>query len=102
MVLGALPSACSTSQSLSAAGQTCLNATDCQPGLVCLPSGNGSERVCSDDLSGVQTTETTDAGMAAAKEGGTKEGGTATEGGTTDSGGGTDSGSNPTDSGTGG
>lgn len=96
-VLAALPSACSTSQSLAAAGQACLNATDCQPGLVCLPSGNGADRVCSDDLSGVQKTETTDAGAAMGKEGG------ATEGGAKDSGGATqDSLQPPIDSGSGG
>jgi len=100
-VLGVSPSACNSSQTLAAAGQACLNATDCQPGLVCLSSGNGTDRVCSDDLSGVQKTETTDAGMNA-KEGGAREGGTTNEAGSTDSGNpGTDSGQTPTDSGTG-
>jgi hypothetical protein len=100
MILGALPSACSTSQTLAAAGDACLNATDCQPGLVCLPSGNGSDRVCSDDLSGVQKTESTDAGAADARA---AEAGPKSEAGSKDSGGATqDSFQPPVDSGTGG
>jgi hypothetical protein len=97
-VLATLPlAACSTSQSLAAAGQACLNATDCQAGLVCLPSGNGTDRVCSDDLSGVQRTESTDSGATP------REGGTKAEGGSTDSGGGTqDTFQPPVDSGSGG
>ena len=71
----ALPAACSSTQSLAAAGQACLNATDCQPGLVCVPDGTGNERACSDDLSGIQKTESTDSGAAMAAEGGAKEGG---------------------------
>lgn len=99
LLVATLPAACSSSQSLLAAGQACLNATDCQPGLVCVPTGNGSERACSDDLSGVQTTETTDSG--AAREGGAREGGTR-EGGSTDSGGMQDTFQPPVDSGAGG
>lgn len=94
--LAALPSACSTSQALAAAGQACLNATDCQPGLVCLPSGNGSDRVCSNDLSGIQKTESTDSG-AVIKEAGAREGG-AIEGGSSDAGATPDT-SQPVDSG---
>ncbi len=82
-VLAALPAACSSSQSLAAAGQACLNATDCQPGLVCVPDGTGTERACSDDLSGIQKTESTDSGAAMAAEGGKKEGGSTDAGGMT-------------------
>jgi hypothetical protein len=91
-VLGALQSACSSSPTLVGAGQACLNATDCQPGLVCVPQGNGGDRVCSDDLSGIQKTETTDSG-ATSEAGGGKEGGAQSNDGggqgSTDSGGNT-------------
>ena len=52
VVLGA----CNASPKLSAAGGACFQATDCEDGLVCVPQKDGS-RVCSSDLSGIQTTE---------------------------------------------
>ena len=72
-----LPAACSTSQNLASSGQACLTATDCQPGLVCVPQGSG-QSVCSDDLSGVQKTEGIDSGATAEAS---AEGSTAGEGG---------------------
>ena len=68
VALGALPSACSTSQSAVGSGGACLTATDCQPGLVCIPQPNGAQSVCSNDLSGVQKTESTDSGADGAVE----------------------------------
>ena len=44
--------ACSSSPALVAAGGDCFAASDCQPGLVCVPQKNGP-RVCSSDLSQV-------------------------------------------------
>ena len=41
--------ACSSSPALVAAGGECFAASDCQPGLVCVPQKNGP-RVCSSDL----------------------------------------------------
>jgi hypothetical protein len=100
VALACIPLACSTSQALLGSGQTCLAATDCQPGLVCVPengqNGQGGPRVCSDDLSGVQKTETNDSGNAAMGEGGGGEGGGGSEGG----GGGTTDGTAPSDTGT--
>ena len=48
--------ACSASPKLAGMGETCLQATDCADGLVCIPQKGGS-RVCSNDLSSIQTTE---------------------------------------------
>jgi hypothetical protein len=58
-------------------GQDCLQVTDCELGLACVPVKDG-RRVCSRDLSGV--TKPYDAGAAA--EGG--EAGRPSEGGATD------------------
>ena len=44
--------ACSSSPALVAAGGDCFAASDCQPGLVCVPQKNGP-RVCSSDLTQV-------------------------------------------------
>jgi hypothetical protein len=44
--------ACAPKNSASGAGQECFVATDCEPGLVCVPQRSGA-RVCSADLSQV-------------------------------------------------
>jgi hypothetical protein len=44
---------CSSRAALVGAGGTCLQATDCQEGLVCIPAKNGISS-CSSNLSGVQ------------------------------------------------
>jgi hypothetical protein len=43
--------ACGTA-SLLGSGESCFVATDCQPGLACVPQANGS-RICSADLTNV-------------------------------------------------
>ena len=48
-----LGSACSEAKLVGAGGE-CLQATDCEDGLVCIPQG--SQRVCSSDLSKIQKT----------------------------------------------
>jgi hypothetical protein len=48
--------ACSTKAKLLAQGGDCLQATDCEDGLVCVPQKDG-RRICDKDLSGVQLTE---------------------------------------------
>jgi hypothetical protein len=57
--------ACSSKAKLAAQGGECLQATDCQDGLVCVPQKNAPS-VCSNDLSGVQSTE--EAGAPAARD----------------------------------
>jgi hypothetical protein len=49
-------SACSSKAKLIAQGGECLQATDCVDGLVCVPQQDG-RRICSNDLSGVQSIE---------------------------------------------
>jgi hypothetical protein len=44
--------ACAPKNSASGAGQECFVATDCEPGLVCVPQRGGA-RLCSADLSQV-------------------------------------------------
>ncbi|MDB4946667.1 MAG: hypothetical protein JWP97_6201 [Labilithrix sp.] len=44
--------ACNTGSEQAAAGGTCFTASDCQPGLVCIPQKDGA-RVCSNDLTSV-------------------------------------------------
>ena len=44
--------ACGTNN-LAAAGAECTLATDCEPGLVCVPQRDG-KKICSSDLTGVQ------------------------------------------------
>jgi hypothetical protein len=48
----AVISACSTDPALIGPGGACFLATDCAPGLVCVPQRGGGS-VCSDDLSSV-------------------------------------------------
>ncbi len=52
LAVALVPQACSQKDSAVAKGQPCFLASDCQPGLVCVPQDNGS-RICTDDLSGV-------------------------------------------------
>ena len=52
LLVPAALSACSSSPALVAAGGACFAASDCQPGLVCVPQKNGA-RVCSSDLTQV-------------------------------------------------
>lgn len=73
-----VPLACSDETALSAAGEECFAATDCQAGLVCVPQRNGS-RLCSSDLSQVEGRPPPEAGADAAEAG---EGGPPVEGGT--------------------
>jgi hypothetical protein len=54
-VVGVL-TGCSTKAKLVASGGECLQATDCEDGLVCVPQSDG-KRICSNDLSGVQMVE---------------------------------------------
>jgi hypothetical protein len=51
-----LLTACSTKAKLAPAGGECLQATDCEPGLVCIPQTDG-RRLCDNNLSSVQHTE---------------------------------------------
>jgi hypothetical protein len=44
--------ACSKQDSSAPLGGECYLATDCAPGLVCVPQKNGS-RICSNDLTGL-------------------------------------------------
>jgi hypothetical protein len=81
--------ACGTKAKLVAQGGDCLQVTDCADGLVCVPQDNG-KRICSNDLSSVQTTE--DAQAPPAKDAGTKDG-------TTDAPAPQDTGAPPQDSG---
>jgi hypothetical protein len=57
------PQACSTKNQLVGAGQACFLATDCEPGLVCVPQENGG-RLCSDDLTRVAGDTPPEAGPA--------------------------------------
>jgi hypothetical protein len=47
--------ACSTPESLAGEGGSCFLATDCQPGLVCVPKSDGT-RACSSNLSTIEHT----------------------------------------------
>jgi len=58
-----LPAACATKNSPSAAGQECFAASDCEPGLVCVPQRGGG-RICSNDLTQVTGRPPAEAGMA--------------------------------------
>ena len=49
----ALAAGCGSKAKLAGNGQECYLATDCAAGLVCLPTKAGN-RVCGNDLSGVQ------------------------------------------------
>jgi hypothetical protein len=51
-VPAALAAACAPKNAASGAGQECFVASDCEPGLVCVPQRGGA-RICSSDLSQV-------------------------------------------------
>ena len=53
MIPAVLVVACSSSTALVAAGGECFAASDCAPGLVCVPLQKDGPRVCSADLSQV-------------------------------------------------
>ncbi len=78
LVYGAIgaSSACSSSAKLVAAGGACSLASDCQEGLVCIPTpGASTGRSCSSDLSTIQETEFPDTGPDTGATGVTGEGG---------------------------
>jgi hypothetical protein len=50
-------------------GEQCYLATDCAPGLVCVPQGDEGARICSDDLSGVAGRPPPEAGVDAGEGG---------------------------------
>ena len=54
--------ACAQDSPLVGPGAECFLASDCQPGLVCVPQRNGG-RVCSNDLSQVMGRPPPEAGM---------------------------------------
>ena len=58
-----LAAACAPKNSASAKGQECFAASDCEPGLVCVPQRSGA-RICSDDLSQVTGQPPAEAGRA--------------------------------------
>jgi hypothetical protein len=60
--------ACVPSAALVSAGGECFTATDCAPGLVCVPLKGGS-RVCSSDLSQVVGQPPPEAGVDASADG---------------------------------
>jgi len=51
LVVPLVMASCSESK-LAGVGADCLQATDCEEGLVCIPSGG--RRICSGDLSGIE------------------------------------------------
>ena len=55
--------ACAPHNSASKAGEECFAASDCEPGLICVPQRLGA-RVCSSDLSQVTGRPPAEAGMA--------------------------------------
>ena len=61
----AILAACSTSAKLVGNGGECFQAVDCEQGLVCAPQKNGT-RICTGDLTGVQSTLPAGGGDAAA------------------------------------
>ncbi|MBS2015798.1 MAG: hypothetical protein JST00_23120 [Deltaproteobacteria bacterium] len=83
--------ACDADTTRVGAGAECFLATDCEPGLVCVPQQNGS-RICSSDLSRVAGRPPPEAGPRDAGEAGDAE-----EDATPPEDGGTDA---PTDTGT--
>lgn len=67
--LGLAFSACDANTTRVGAGGECFLATDCEPGLVCVPQQNGS-RICSSDLSRVAGRPPPEAGPRDAGEAG--------------------------------
>ncbi len=69
-IVGPSVVACSSTPKLVGAGGECVQATDCENGLICAPQKNGPS-TCTNDLTGVQSTEPNpgkDAGEAGAKD----------------------------------
>lgn len=58
-----VPLACAPDPALVAAGGECFAATDCEPGLVCVPQRGGA-RACSSDLSQIVGRPPAEAGAA--------------------------------------
>jgi hypothetical protein len=84
-------SACSSTAKLVGQGGACEQASDCDNDLICIPQKDGS-RICSNDLSQVQTPPyAQDSGAAPEASATPAEGGAAVDGPvtTTDTGGGT-------------
>jgi hypothetical protein len=52
LAVAVAPQACSQKDSTVAKGQPCFLASDCDPGLVCVPQDNGT-RICTDDINGI-------------------------------------------------
>lgn len=69
----AAPLACTDKASLIGPGEECFAATDCQPGLVCVPQRSGA-RVCSNDLTQVEGRPPPEAGADAGEAGEAGEG----------------------------
>jgi hypothetical protein len=65
LVWVAILAACSTSAKLVGNGGDCFQAVDCEQGLVCAPQKNG-KRICTGDLTGVQSNLPAGGGDAAA------------------------------------
>lgn len=75
--------ACDANTTRVGAGAECFLATDCEPGLVCVPQQNGS-RICSSDLSRVAGRPPPEAGPRDAGEAGDADEDAAPEDGGTD------------------
>jgi hypothetical protein len=65
----AVPAACASKPTPSGPGEDCFAATDCQPGLVCVPQKSGAF-VCSSDLTQVAGRPPPEAGAADSEAGG--------------------------------
>jgi hypothetical protein len=64
----AVPVACASRPTPSGPGEDCFAATDCQPGLVCVPQKSGAF-VCSSDLTQVAGRPPPEAGVADSEAG---------------------------------
>ncbi len=62
----ALPAGCSTPAALLGQGSQCLQTTDCEDGLFCVPQKAGQPKICSSNLATTVATE--EAGAAAPKD----------------------------------
>jgi len=57
VAVAGLPLGCSSAKTVGAGGD-CFQATDCAPGLVCVPvKVGGEQRVCTNDLTNIVSTE---------------------------------------------
>jgi hypothetical protein len=90
--LGVASAGCSSPQALLGQGGQCLQTTDCEQGLVCVPPPKGSTaaRTCSMDLTTTVSTEEAGPGgdAAAVRDGAAQagEGGAVRDGGASDAG----------------